>query len=550
MKSGISAIQAQKEMDVIAARLEKTYPANKDEGALVRPILQEVTGTARPALLILLTAVGAVLMVACSNVASLLLARLTARRHEIAVRCALGAGRAALVRQFLIEGFLLAAVSACAGIWLAYQMQGALLRLAPADIPRIANAGLDGRVLAFTALISALSAIFFALAPAWSAGRVNVSEALKETSRGDEAGHSLLLRNALVVTQVSLAVVLTVGATLLAQSLSRMQHVNPGFHTENLVIAEIGISPTKYPKWPQIISFFRQLLAETRTAPGIVSAHLAYDHPLESNWLTGFSIQARPGEKTDSVQLKIVTPGYFKAMGQRLLQGREFEEQEDPSRPGVAIINETFARRYFPDGRALGQILQSDAASDAWRGEVPTTFQIIGVAEDVHRPGLDTQVDPFLYVSLWQSPVREMNLLVRTAHDPSTSANLLRRLAPKVDPELPLSKISTLQTIIGEATAQPRLNTVLMSIFSGLSLALALVGVYGLVAFWVGARVREIGVRIALGANGRDVLKLVLGRAFCCSCRELWWACWLHSHSGSFCNRNFMEFPRLIRSRW
>jgi putative ABC transport system permease protein len=511
LKPGVTLAQAQKQMDVIAARLEQAYPVNKDEGAIVRPIKDEVAGSVRPALLILLSAVGALLLIACANVASLLLARLTVRRQEIAVRCALGAGRAALVRQFLAEGALLALLGGAAGVALAAWGQELLSSFIPQNIPRLEEAGLDLRVLAFTGGLSLLAAVVFALAPAWSAGRVNIADAMKELSRGSESARPQNLRRLLVVAQVSLAVMLAIAAGLLAQSFSRMGQLDPGLRTQNLLIAEVGLSATKYTQWQQVVSFYRQMLEKTRNAPGVTSAHLAYDHPLESNWLTGFAIEGRPEEKTDSVQLKMVTPGYFAGLGQRLLQGREFDEQEDPSRPGVAIINEAFVRRYFPDGNALGKIILSDA-SYAWRGQVPTRFEIVGVVNDVHRPGLETRVDPFFYVSVWQSPVREMTLLVRSANDPASGGAMLRQLALQVDQDLPLAGITTMENVVSEAVAQPRLNMLLMSLFGAMAMCLALVGVYGLVAFWVAARTREIGVRLALGARPADVLRLVLSK--------------------------------------
>jgi putative ABC transport system permease protein len=336
---------------------------------------------------------------------------------------------------------------------------------------------------------------------------------LKETSRGGESGRTLRLRNVLVFGQVSLAVVLTVAAVLLARSFVRMGSVDPGFRAENLLIADVALSQSKYTSWQQVNALHRKMLETVRNVPGVSSAHLAYDHPFELNWTTGFSIVERPSEKRDTVQLRIVTPGYFADLGRTLTAGREFGEHEDPGRPGVAVVNESFVRRYFADGNAVGKTILSDGASYVWRGQVPTRFEIVGVVNDVHPPGLDGRREPFLYVSAFQFPLRGMTILVRTQIEPAAVAATLRRIAAKLDPELPIAGVRSIQSIAAQAVAQPRLNVVLMSIFSALGLLLALVGVYGLVALWVGARVREFGVRIALGAGRAAVTGMVLRRA-------------------------------------
>lgn len=511
LKSGVPLAQAQRQIDTVAARLEQAYPENKDEGAVVRPLTDEVVGSVRPALLILLAAVGAVLLIACSNVAGLLLGRLTTRQHEIAVRCALGAGRSELLRQFLAEGALLAVLGGGAGVWLAMQGHELLFRFIPQDIPRLADAGIDPRVLAFTAGLSLIAALVFALAPAWSAERSNVAETLRST-RGSEGGRPQHLRQILVVAQVSLAVVLTVAAGLLAQSFLRMGEVETGFRPENLLVAEFSLPRSQYSTWQQVDNFYQQLGDKVRQVPGVQSAQFAYDHPLETNWIDSIVIEGQETEEPLAVQLRIVSPGYFSGTGLPIRKGREFDERDDPGRPGVAIVNEAFLRRYLPEGRALGRAILTRLVASNWGKAMPTRFEIVGVSGNVRRPGLDSKTEPFFYLSSRQFPLQGMKLLARTAGDPLSRVEGIRKKLAELDANLPIVSVTTMEAVLAGAVAQPRLTMLLMTLFGGLAFALALVGVYGLIAFWVTSRTREIGVRLALGARPGDVIRMVLAK--------------------------------------
>lgn len=506
LSPGVTLAGAQDRLATVARRLAAAHPENKDSGVTVRPLLDEVAGAARPALLLLLGAAGVVLLLTCANVANLLLARLTARRQEIAVRLALGAGRGALLRQFLAEGLLLAGLGAALGAWLARLGHGALLALLPLEIPRLADARLDWRVLAFTAAIAAAAAVVFALAPLWSVRAP--AAGLRESGRGGEGAAPQRARAALITAQVALAVVLTIAAGLLIQSFAKLGQVRTGFRPERLLIADLVLPASQYPGWRQVRSFYAGLLADLRQQPGVASAQIAYDHPLDSNWLSGFAVEGQEAEEPPSVNLRIVSPGYFAALGYAQLEGREFAEPDDAARPGVAVVNQAFARRYLASGRTLGRRILCTAASSNWQGAMPDKFEVIGVVGDIRTPG-EPEAEPRLYLPAGQFPRNEMKVLVRSRGEALAAADAVRAAVRRQDRDLPLARLASMEAELGQALAQPRGNMVLMALFGGFALVLALVGVYGLVAYWVAARRRELGVRLALGASRGDVVRLV-----------------------------------------
>lgn len=512
LKPDVTRAAAQRDLEAVARRLGQTHAENANVGVSVRPLLDEVAGVVRPALLILLAAVACVLLIACSNVAGLLLARLATRRKEIAVRRAMGAGDAALLRPFVAEGLLLAILAGTLGTALAALCERSLVGLVPGDVPRLAEVSLDLRVLAFTLGVSVLAALLFTLAPAWAALRLNISDALKDTARGPEGGAPQHTRQLLVVAQVSIAVILTVATGLLARSFRGLALVDPGFRPARLLVADLVLPGSRYPRWQDVAGFYGRLIARVRGLPGVVSAGLAYDHPLETNWLTGFSIEGLPDEDARSVQLRIVAPGTFAATGQRLPEGRDFTDGDGGTRPGVAIVSESFVKRYVPGGRALGRTLRSSSAAVAGAG-LPDRFTIVGVAADIRPPRLGATSEPFLYLCAWQMPVPDMKLLVRSSGDPTSAIGDVRQAVRDLDRGLALARVATMESVVADGVAQPRLSLALMAAFGALAVALSLVGVYGLIACWVTARRGELAVRVALGANPRDLVGLVLDRA-------------------------------------
>lgn len=382
LKRGVTIQQAQAEMETIARRLEQEYPVNKGEGILLNPLMNEAVGNVQPALLILFGAVAVVLWIACANVASLLLSSFAARSKEIAIRAALGAGRARLLRQLLVEGLLLAVLGGAAGTWLASSSIAFILKIIPQEIPRLDEVRVDLSVLGFTLFVSLFTSAIFGLAPAWQSSKPGLQEMLKDGGRTSASrGSSQLFRRSLVVAQVSLTMILVVGAALLINSFWRLWQVHPGFNPERVVALSLAIPQSKYREWHQVMNFQAQLVERLKQLPGVQSAAIAYDHPLRTSWLDSFTIEGRPEPgpgQAPSESFRPVSPEYFRTLGIELVRGREFTAQDDPTHPGVVIINEALARRYFPGEEALGKRLRISTPSRIWGQAVPVSFEIVG----------------------------------------------------------------------------------------------------------------------------------------------------------------------------
>jgi putative ABC transport system permease protein len=517
LKSEVSLKQAQAEMSAISQRLAKQYPdTNGEWGVVIIPIAQVFSGPIAPALVVLQVAVGFLLLIACANVASVLLARAVDRTKEMSIRAALGAKRSRIVYQLLTESVALALAGGALGLLLAGWGISVLRDMLPDLIPRLKTMSIDFRVLLFTAGLAVLTGILFGLAPALKASRSNLAQTLKEGS-GKQAGSasSQRARSLLLIGEVALTLALSIGAGLLVKSFVRLMSVHPGLQAENVLTMSLSLPNAKYPEDQQKVDFFNRLIDRVETLPGVNSAAAISVLPLRSDFMNmrynvaGFEVEGHPvavrGQEPNA-DFRMITPGYFQTMGIGLQKGRVFNQQDVLGKTRVVIINETMARRHFSIENPIGKRLRVFPPNS-------DPYEVVGVVADVKLYGLSSPIEPAIYLPFSQNPRIAMHLVVNSSTDPAALSATVRREIMAVDREQPVAEVRTMRRVLSDSVMPQRLVTSLLSVFAGLALALGIVGIYGLSAVSVSQRTREIGIRMALGARRSDVLRMIIRKS-------------------------------------
>ena len=512
LKSDVTKEQAQTDLSTIAARLEQQYPdTNTHKGQRAESALTALVGEIRPALLILLGAVACVLLIACANVANLLLARATSRYKEMAIRSALGASRVRVIRQLLTESILLSLVGGAVGLLLAVWWSDVLIALGKKDIPRAVHVGIDWRVLGFTAGVSILTGVIFGLFPAVHSSKTELVESLKEGGRGtSEGARRNRMRNVLAVGELAVAVVLLVSAGLLIKSLWRLQNVETGLQPDNVLTFDVAVPETRYDSGKQA-QFFTDLKARLESSPGVQSVSAITPLPLNGDQFSiSFQIEGREVAPKDEPSADVFIAGvdYFQTLGIPIVKGRDFERRDQHGSPPVVIISQEFARLFFPNENPIGKRMKPGIST--YDDEKSTYREIVGIVGDVRSRALNTEPKPAYYLPQTQVPWSQLTMVVKTKNDPRGLITGFTKEVGAMDSNVPVFSVKTMPEYLSASAAAPRFNTTLLTIFAGVALVLTLVGLYGVMSYSVAQRTNEIGIRLALGAQSKDVLLMIV----------------------------------------